>query len=86
MKFFHRPAHTIDSTLRREAYARGSRLKLVVIGAVIGGILTGAGTFAIARVNTQVARIHAQHRAQVREHRLELAALHTIAAHHHGCR
>ena len=85
MKFLHRPAHTIDSTLHREAYSRGSRLKLVVLGAMIGGLLTGAGTFAVARVNTRVARIHAQHRrAEWREHRMEMAALHTIAA-HHGC-
>jgi hypothetical protein len=86
VKLFHRPAHTISTELHREAYPRAARWKLVILGAVIGGLLTGGGTFAIARVHTQIAHVHAKHRHdEWRKAQLQFAALHTIAAHRHWC-
>jgi hypothetical protein len=86
VKLFHRPAHTISPTLHREAYSRGSRLKLVVLGALIGGLLTGGSTYAIARVNTQIAHAHAKHRLEHwRAAQIQMAALHTVATHRHWC-
>ena len=86
MKLFHRPAHTISTELHREAYPRVARWKLVILGAVIGGLLTGGGTLALARVNTQIAHVHAKHRLEEwRKAQLQIAALHTFAAHRHWC-
>jgi hypothetical protein len=81
MKLFHRPAHTISTELHREAYPRAARWKLVILGAVIGGLLTGGGTLAIARVHTQLAHVHAKHRHdEWRKAQLQSAALHAIYA------
>lgn len=89
MKLLHRPAHTISTTLHREAYARASRWKLVMLGTVLGGLLTGGGTLAIARFNTQIAHGHAQHRTHEwhdwRTAQLQMAALHAVANHRHWC-
>ncbi|MEO8846609.1 MAG: hypothetical protein ABI591_20290 [Kofleriaceae bacterium] len=62
MKLFPYPAHTLSTSLHREAYSRASRWKFVLVGAVLGGLVTGAGTFAIARIDASIAHVHAKPR------------------------
>jgi hypothetical protein len=64
MKLFHRPAHTVSPTLHREALGRENRLRFVLIGALIGALATGAGTFAVERVGLSCARVHQRHRLE----------------------
>ncbi len=58
MKLLHRPAHTISPALHREAWSRASRWRLVLLGGVIGGLLTCSGTAALERINRELARGH----------------------------
>ena len=64
MKLFHRPAHTVSPTLHREALGRENRLRFVLIGALIGALATGAGTFALQHIHHSIARVHARHRVE----------------------